>query len=288
MLFPLTVTSSYDRFRWAPALPKVARYLARSGVFNSRFDRMTVALRETDRGFRLSCPDGVAKISLIETFERREFDISSEPIRARIAVRMAEQIAAGKRPLIIDAGANVGVTATYFALMYPEALVIAVEAQADNFERLQANTKALPNVEPRLAALHGVAGSTLRIVRPDGLGADAFRTVAGEGAPGEVATCSVRSLVEERPDCFPFMLKVDIEGHEKDIFAVDAELMDRFEAIFFEPHDWMLPGEGTSQSFLEFAAARRRALLVSGDKIVSVRSDRQAGAGWQEREAIAP
>lgn len=282
MLFPLTVTDRYDRFGWMPALPKVARYIARSGLYSRAFDQAEVALGERGGRRRLACPSGIAKISLIEVFQNREFDLPTGPIGTRVAERLAQRLQAGGRPLIIDAGANVGATAVYFTLMYPDATVVAVEPQSDNFSSLESNTRALPNVVRKQAALHGEAGCHLDVVQPESRGADAFRTVAAsEAGTGlhkleRIGTCTIRSLLDEFPGHFPFILKVDIEGHEKEIFAADPDLLDRFDVIFFEPHDWMLPGEATSQSFLSFLAGHARDFLISGDKIVSVRREAAA------------
>ena len=52
----------------------------------------------------------------------------------------------GKRPLIIDCGANIGLSTVWFSHLFPEAQIIAVEPAADNIEVAKRNLHAYPNV----------------------------------------------------------------------------------------------------------------------------------------------
>ena len=58
----------------------------------------------------------------------------------------------------IDAGANAGYSALWFALRYPGARVVAIEPDDDNVELLHRNTHAVPNVEVVHGALMDVDG----------------------------------------------------------------------------------------------------------------------------------
>ena len=63
---------------------------------------------------------------------------------------------------IIDAGANVGYSATWFATTYPRANVIAIEPDEENFRMLVRNTAHQANVVPLRAALSDEPGDALR------------------------------------------------------------------------------------------------------------------------------
>ncbi len=54
---------------------------------------------------------------------------------------------------IVDAGANIGTASIYFAQAYPEARIIAIEAEASNFEVLVRNVRRYPAIIPIHAAL---------------------------------------------------------------------------------------------------------------------------------------
>jgi len=72
---------------------------------------------------------------------------SDVPLLYHIFVEKEYNIKPKKEPaFIIDAGANVGFTAVYFANRFPKARIIAVEPEESNFILLQKNTEAYPNV----------------------------------------------------------------------------------------------------------------------------------------------
>jgi len=49
----------------------------------------------------------------------------------------------GLRPLIIDAGANIGASPIYFLSRYPDALVVAIEPERNNCALLRSNCEGL-------------------------------------------------------------------------------------------------------------------------------------------------
>ena len=53
----------------------------------------------------------------------------------------------GRRPLVVDAGANIGAASLYFAHRWPDALIVSVEPDASNYELLCKNIEGL-NIEP--------------------------------------------------------------------------------------------------------------------------------------------
>ena len=62
------------------------------------------------------------------------------------------QQSAGRSPLVIDAGANIGAATLYFTLNMPDALVLAVEPDRENFRLLSKNVTGL-NVKSLHAAV---------------------------------------------------------------------------------------------------------------------------------------
>src|SRR5205807_1690901 len=82
---------------------------------------------------------------------------------------------------IIDAGANIGLSAVWLAEHYPTATVLAVEPEPGNFEVLLRNTANHPNVRCLCAAVSD-SGEDLEIANPGGA-VWAFR-VAPTGTTG--------------------------------------------------------------------------------------------------------
>jgi FkbM family methyltransferase len=89
---------------------------------------------------------------------------------------------------------------------------------------------------------------------------------------GGVAVVTVPELVARCGEGAElFIVKVDIEGFESDLFAANLEWLDQAAAVMIEPHDWLLPGSGTSTDFQKAMAERGFDLLISGENLLYVR-----------------
>jgi FkbM family methyltransferase len=160
---------------------------------------------------------------------------------------------------IVDGGAYIGLSAIYFTLRYPGVRVIAVEASEENFRLLVRNTSAFPNVEPVNAALWPRPGSLVLTdpgtglwglqVADAGTQDNAAREDAGESADS-VRAITIPEIISDHQLERIDLLKVDIEGSEKELFAAPAPWLGQVDAICVELHDWFKAG--CSRSF--FAA----------------------------------
>ena len=65
---------------------------------------------------------------------------------------------AGASPLIVDLGASVGLSAIWFAQVWPFATVLAIEPHEENFRLLQRNVARYPNITPIQAGNLGQPG----------------------------------------------------------------------------------------------------------------------------------
>jgi FkbM family methyltransferase len=146
--------------------------------------------------------------------------------------------------VIIDAGANIGLTSIFFANEYPNARIIAIEPEASNFEMLQKNTAPYRNVEIINAALWG-ENRELNIFDPQE-GHTAFRTKsespAGAAGPKKVQGVTLDRLMLELGIDFVDLLKIDIEGAELEVFADPERWIDRVGIIAIELHERLRPG----------------------------------------------
>lgn len=168
-------------------------------------------------------------------------------------------------PLIVDCGANIGASATYFAEQFAQARVLAVEPQPGNFALLSRNCAANPRIVPVHAA---VASEDKRGAMLDpGKGNWAFRV--SEQADGEVELVSMNSLLA-RGEGVPFVVKIDIEGFEAELFSRNLEWLDRFYVLIIELHDWMLPRQRSAQSFLRAIGALDRDFMHAGENVFSI------------------
>jgi FkbM family methyltransferase len=208
------------------------------------------------------------KLAISQCFRQEQYDMP-ERDHGVLTERLYQQIvAAGKRPLIIDCGANIGASVLWFSARYPKAQILAVEPAPDNFVLLQKNCAGL-DADLRMAGIGGTDGTAH--LADSGCGTLAYRIAPSEKGT-EIAVLTIATLLASKPDqqYVPFILKIDIEGGEQSLFEGDCSSINRFPLIIMEPHDWMLPGEGSSLSFFRFHAASGREFCMKHENIASV------------------
>jgi FkbM family methyltransferase len=199
-------------------------------------------------------------------FVKHDYQVPSAPARARLLARMEAITAQGKTPLIVDAGANIGAAAIWFAHEFPAATVLAVEPDPANHAMLLRNAEHRERIVPVEAAIGSTAGAVT--IEEHGA-ADAARTVASETG---VPMLTMDMLIDRVPDAVPFIAKIDIEGFEADLFASNTDWIDRFDAVMIELHDWMLPGAGSSVG-VQREMGRREGyeVFLKGENLIYVR-----------------
>lgn len=174
---------------------------------------------------------------------------------------MAAQSVGGKRPLVVDAGANIGASSVYFALQYPSGRVVAIEPEKGNADLLRRNSEGL-DIVVREAALGAEPGTAF--LSDPGHSDWGFRV--GESGALPVSMVSMPELLEEsEAQLFPLVCKIDIEGGEAALFAKNTAWVDRFPLIIIELHDWLFPGEGNSRNFLRAIAANDFDFMYRGE-----------------------
>ncbi len=193
------------------------------------------------------------------------------PSHHRDAVQRAYRgiVGAGKVPLIIDCGANMGASAVWFDMRYPGSRIVAVEPAAANMELLKLNCAGRQNIIPLQAGVGGKDGSAF--LQDHGWDHWAYRTGNTESS-SPVEIVSVQTLARRYSDTttVPFILKIDIEGAEKDLFDLADDATASFPMIVMEPHDFCLPGEGTAHPFFKFHADKGRDFAFSYENIFSL------------------
>lgn len=142
--------------------------------------------------------------------------------------------------LIVDGGANVGYASVYFANKYPEAQIIAVEPEGSNFEMLRQNTSSYPNIKILQSGLWN-RKTVLRIENPDDTN-DAFRVQEAESGEGSIDTITIEDILNSTSAVFIDILKLDIEGAEKEVFENSDSWLNRVGVLIVELHDRFKPG----------------------------------------------
>jgi FkbM family methyltransferase len=180
-------------------------------------------------------------------------------------------VQSGKRPLIVDAGANIGTSAVWFQSRFPDSLVLAIEPDEENASIAERNCYGL-NVEIIRGAVGSEDGKVV-ITNPEDA-SWSFRTQASD--IGTIAKFSMTNLIadKQREGCEPFIVKVDIEGGEEELFSKNLDWLSSVPLVVIELHDWKFPTQGTSLPFLRAVASLDRDFVHIGENVFSIRNSR--------------
>ncbi len=176
-------------------------------------------------------------------------------------------LASGQRPLIVDCGANIGLTSLYLRAFFAEAAIIAIEPAQDNFVLATANL-AGADVQLLQAGVAAHSGSG-KVIDP-GMGEAGYRV--DYSADGGLKLISLNDILEHHApaNTVPFFCKIDIEGFEKDLFEANTEWVEAFPVVAIEFHDRLFPRQGSSRPALKCLAALDRDFEHHGESVFSI------------------
>lgn len=153
--------------------------------------------------------------------------------------------------VIIDCGANIGLSVLFYKNKFPDAKVIAIEPEESNFELLKKNTEKYNDI---FCIKSGVWNkSTDLVIKEENSGNWGFVTEEFnlESVDSHVITAiSINEIIDtyniEQID----ILKIDIEGSEKELFEINFENWLKItKVLIIELHDGLK--QGASKSFFK-------------------------------------
>lgn len=137
---------------------------------------------------------------------------------------------------IIDAGANAGYATIYFANLFKEANIIAIEPAPENYTLLKKNTSAIPKVNILTSALW--SKSTLLQIQDNG---GHWVYSVDEDPAGTTTGISISDIMKLYQIEVIDILKIDIEGSEKNLFQHNYEgWLPLTRYLIVETHDRLL------------------------------------------------
>ena len=149
--------------------------------------------------------------------------------------------------VIVDAGANIGLSAIFFANKFPEATIYALEPEESNFQLLKINTAPYPHIKPLKAALWN---ENKQINLADSWGGHCGFVTFNEGSQQEkppqqqnlVEAMTLDALMDKTGTKAVDIFKVDIEGAEKEVFENCSKWIGRVRIVMVELHERYRPG----------------------------------------------
>jgi FkbM family methyltransferase len=167
---------------------------------------------------------------------------------------------------ILDLGANIGLSVIYFKSRFPDATIIAVEPDPENFRMLQDNTRAYADVH---CLNYGIWNKHAFLeIKDPGFGKWALMlSEVKEKSGSTVEAISVNDILAKFKIDKLDILKIDIEGSEKELFEDNYEKwLPLVNMLIIELHDHMRPG--CSKSFFKALANFDFAMYHHGENMV--------------------
>ena len=172
---------------------------------------------------------------------------------------------------IIDAGANAGYAAVFFLNKYPNANLIAVEPDLENFNILQKNCNKYKNFKSLKSAVW-INNGFVKIRNPDA-GSTAFQiTTAEKDDPFAFLAITLDSIIDNSSFQKIDILKIDIEGVEKQLFEKgNFNWLKKVHVLIIELHDRFCPG--CAISFYSAIETLNFSQFSNGDNLVYINDD---------------
>ncbi len=220
---------------------------------------MRVKLNELNSDVKIRF--GNTDIAVFEQiFLKREYDLDIPPDEIRV---------------IVDCGAYIGLSALYFRKKFPNATVLAVEADAENHALLCENVRADPDIVP----IHAAIWHEPTVLEFDGTSDKHWgkRAIAVAGSRTELPDRTTRTVstvtIDELMDRYGLagidILKLDVEGAEREVLNNCDTWIGKVGMLVAELHDRFAPG--CAEAF-EHAAAGFPVRATFGENKIARRS----------------
>jgi FkbM family methyltransferase len=149
--------------------------------------------------------------------------------------------------IIIDAGANIGLASVFFSNKFPDSKIFAIEPEESNLEVLKRNIAPYKNIISISGALWN-ENKKISLVDP-GVGKWGFTTKEidniekkSEGILQEVQGITLDKIMEDYGIEKIDILKVDIEGSEREVFKNSPSWIQKVDSVIIELHEHNYPG----------------------------------------------
>jgi FkbM family methyltransferase len=149
--------------------------------------------------------------------------------------------------IIVDAGANVGLASLYFANRFSEAKIFSIEPELSNYKILKMNIASYSNIIPINAALWN-RNEEINVVDP-GFNKWGFMTLGKEYQEEKIGKVNhkvqgitVDKIIEDNEIEKIDIMKMDIEGAEREVFMDVESWIGKVDVLIVELHERMKLG----------------------------------------------
>jgi FkbM family methyltransferase len=205
--------------------------------------------------------------TLCQIYQSNDYGLEKIGRHRELTAHYQNILSQGKIPLIIDCGGNIGLAARYFNDDYPESKILLIEPEHSNIEQAKMN-----NDQAKIHFYESAIGcrdERGEVIDP-GLGEWGYRVETAKEGKTEIISINTLLKTYTSEHYSPFIVKIDIEGFEANLFSENTEWVDKFPLLIIELHDWMLPRSANSSNFLKTIALLNRDFIYKGENVFSI------------------
>lgn len=140
-----------------------------------------------------------------------------------------------QEPVIIDCGANIGLSVIYFKRLYPKSHIIAFEPDINVFGVLKNNMRKFGFSDVELVNKALWSSETTLEFMAEGADGGRIMQLEPDKERYQVPTVRLRDYLSQRVD----FLKLDIEGAETEVLKDCQDLLGNIEHLFVEYHSFV-------------------------------------------------
>ena len=214
-------------------------------------------------------------LTVYEIFSIESYNLKKLKIWKKISDQYQNYQDQKLTPLILDCGSNIGSSAEYFQRIFKESYAILIEPEKKNFNFANKNLSKKNN-----KLLNFVISYEEKDYFFDQDFKDSRAAKVTENQGTKVKSMTIDKILNDFPNnkYQPFLIKIDIEGFENQLFSENYQWVNDFNIIIIEIHDWMLPGQANSHNFINALnqisnKGNKRDLIISGENLISIKLD---------------
>lgn len=174
-----------------------------------------------------------------------------------------------KKLLILDCGSNIGASTNYFSLQFPSCKIIGIEPDIDNYKLSIKNTFS-SNILIYNSAI-SCRKKIFKVIKSTK--SDPRGVRIKEDKKGLKKTLTIKEILDNKflKMFKPFIIKIDIEGSEKDLFQSNTNWINNFPIIIIELHDWMIKKQNISSNFIKkISKIKNKDIFIKNENLVVV------------------
>ena len=157
-----------------------------------------------------------------QSIVQRQYELNAFPQTTRLLKRAEHMRATGQTPVIVDGGGNIGLSLRTFVQDFPFAHVVSVEPDSDNFRVLTANAGEVGPAHTLVQAAIAAKSGHARVVARERGSAGFMTEYCAADHPDAIPTRTIDELVDMVPDGMPWIVKLDIEGAQDELFSANT------------------------------------------------------------------